>query len=254
MKQHQAFTLIELLVVISIIALLVMLLLPALKKARLMTRRVSCLSTQKHTAIAVHAYASDSAGWYVPDWVDASNATETVGKITQLGGIGLLRDLDYLPRGRFVSHASSAPQADASTRCPDINPRHGGGSGEYRAYSFRRVGGSGSLTDQYQGFTRRLIKLDFMENITTGDGRRVPRAWVACPNYPRPTAFTGTWTSWRNVHEGEGVNATYADGSGKWTSSTISAFNFNGVKIGPRASTAHPLLGGDDGSEFFSEP
>lgn len=250
MKHIRGFTLVELLVVISIIALLVALLLPALRSARQVARRVACLSTQKHIAIAVHSYTTDSANWYVPDWNSSSNATETVGKITAWGGIGLLRDMGYLPRGSFGSDDKS-PQPDPATRCNDINPRHGGGSGEYRAYSFRRATGSASVTDTYQGNARRLIRLDFMDSIVTGDGRRVPRGWVQCPNYPRPTAFTGTWTSWRNIHDGEGANATFADGSGKWISSTVSAFSYNGETIGPRGPSAHPLLAGMMGVSFF---
>ncbi|WP_432797096.1 type II secretion system protein [Poriferisphaera sp. WC338] len=54
------FTLIELLVVISIIALLVGILLPALSSARESARRIMCLSNQGEFALAVIAYAVDS--------------------------------------------------------------------------------------------------------------------------------------------------------------------------------------------------
>ena len=53
------FTLIELLVVISIIALLVAILLPALKQARESARNVRCLSNQRQTGIAMHVYQGD---------------------------------------------------------------------------------------------------------------------------------------------------------------------------------------------------
>jgi len=60
------FTLIELLVVISIIALLLSLLLPALGAARESGRGVVCLSNLRQLALANSAYAEDSKGYYVP--------------------------------------------------------------------------------------------------------------------------------------------------------------------------------------------
>ena len=55
-----AFTLIELLVVISIIALLVSILMPALKNARDMAKTAVCASLMKQWAFAVTGYASEN--------------------------------------------------------------------------------------------------------------------------------------------------------------------------------------------------
>lgn len=56
---RRGFTLIELLVVISIIALLISLLLPALKNARSVARSLECLSGLKQMGLAYQSYASD---------------------------------------------------------------------------------------------------------------------------------------------------------------------------------------------------
>ena len=54
-----AFTLIELLVVISIVALLISILLPALASSRQAAQAVACLSNQKQVGMAHHYYAGD---------------------------------------------------------------------------------------------------------------------------------------------------------------------------------------------------
>ena len=70
MPARRAFTLIELLVVISIIALLVGILLPALGAARRTARSAICLTNQRQIMTAQHSYAADNKDVFAPgqDW------------------------------------------------------------------------------------------------------------------------------------------------------------------------------------------
>ncbi len=62
---RRGFTLIELLVVISIIALLVGILLPALGAARRTAQRIKCLSNIRQVQTAHYAYITDNDGWLI---------------------------------------------------------------------------------------------------------------------------------------------------------------------------------------------
>lgn len=61
---RRAFTLIELLVVVAIIALLVSILLPALKAARGQARRVACLANLHNIYTATVSYANDNRSYF----------------------------------------------------------------------------------------------------------------------------------------------------------------------------------------------
>ncbi|MBP8605886.1 MAG: type II secretion system protein [Phycisphaerae bacterium] len=65
-SQAAAVTLIELLVVIAVIALLLSVILPALKKAKLYAQRIVCQTNLKTLALSNAIYAAKWDNWYVP--------------------------------------------------------------------------------------------------------------------------------------------------------------------------------------------
>lgn len=72
MKRFKAFTLIELLVVISIIALLMSIMMPALGKARQLAKNTICKTNLKQIGYAVALYAQDNNNSVVVSWTSSN--------------------------------------------------------------------------------------------------------------------------------------------------------------------------------------
>ncbi|XAM01395.1 prepilin-type N-terminal cleavage/methylation domain-containing protein [Phycisphaeraceae bacterium D3-23] len=103
-RRPRAFTLIELLVVISIIALLIGILLPALGAARRSGRDVKCKSNLRQVGISEAAFSSDYKERIVPmqAWVSSTNGSSW--KIDPLAG-----NIELSWRGLLWEYGNESP-------------------------------------------------------------------------------------------------------------------------------------------------
>jgi len=168
-RSRHGFTLIELLVVISIIALLVGLLLPALGKAKETAMDAKCMSNMRQFGLALNIFAEDHDGhlpgvytWgeretWKQDWLSGpfgSNFTQVWEKGPDNGTL-----FEYQNQDRSVYRCPSQPDA----------PLNRGDLGSNGHYDYTMIG-------LFSGAFRENIPLTSMygEGLATG-ARRTPR-------------------------------------------------------------------------------
>lgn len=161
--KRRAFTLIELLVVIAIIAILIGMLLPALKGAREAGRSVVCQAHQRGVVTALANYESDNKGYLVGPNTSGSDLQQ--GRPYVVGSSTPTQDWDYA--SPLLGDAMNFPQdqldkfkevCNTTLRCPSNRTR----------YAVQYSGPPLPLTAGEQPFTLSYLTPAYFQLYPTG--------------------------------------------------------------------------------------
>ncbi len=205
------FTLIELLVVISIIALLISILLPALARARDIGRRTTCATQQRQILIGLHSYATDRNG-AAPSLINdnfriaysymlrhESNRPGFTG--FPFGGLGLIYAEGYV-NDLTMFHCPKADQTGVLEELPSF----------FGSYNYR-------IAHPIDGFGVHRQQLSEHRTVRPGedegDWETFLRGQALLADIFTQHPLRGGRPNWF-WHSQQGINVGYRDGSSRW--------------------------------------
>jgi prepilin-type N-terminal cleavage/methylation domain-containing protein/prepilin-type processing-associated H-X9-DG protein len=234
-----AFTLIELLVVISIIALLVGILLPALGAARKSAQRIKCLSNVRQIGIAQTTYSTDNEDFYIHYKSIWDSAPQSERAPTNVGGWWWTSKLvadNYLPGGIAYSCPSMEPAGKFAFVFLDLktitdidkrNPRWSyvdyGMNSHFLGSKIDQAGWTGSAAQKKLARTTPRVSevlrpsdtIFLVDTINIAEKNNSNGAQVRGISYLFPSWDpVGVQFGHADARHGSSINTTWADGHG----------------------------------------
>lgn len=168
-RVRSGFTLIELLVVIAVIAILMAILMPTLRKVRFHANETACLSNLRQVNLALVAYASDDGRTRYP--LEPTEHNPHPGLLGKIGAYrdGALMEAFYCPQARYLEPNANDPNggtpAGDTDSVIDTPENRQMGNVTYIYWSFRtnKLGEAGGTWRDTSQFLPRQLTLTGVE-------------------------------------------------------------------------------------------